>query len=173
MSENKNLVLVDMVNGATDNRLLASKFSVSLGTIIRWRRELEQSKDNNKLHELIQADMPASRAIELIEAENDGEIIQDIVEGELENQNKVAELGSALQSDLYLTATTINRKLHTLISISGSVADLTIAASMLCELQTAFFDKKLTNINVQQNFSNDGGNSSYGTLLNDKPASHQ
>lgn len=73
-----------------------------------------------------------------------------------------------LDDQLIATATFANTRIRSLMATANTAAELETGVASLCKLREAFFNKNLTQVNIQNNLSNSGA-AAYGDFLSDKP----
>lgn len=146
---------------------IAEDLNLSYGAVLKLRRDFEQAKMNNTIDELLGAD-----ELLLIEA---GKQIQAVPEYASVVQDEITKLTDKLQGlehlsdELQQTALLINTRARSLILSIDHVSELEVITEILCKLQTSFVNKNMTQVNVQNNFGNDGA-PKYTQFLGDKPS---
>ena len=141
---------------------IADKLNVSYPAVLKLRREFEEAKDNNTVHELLNS----YRVIlpEVAEALSD---LPEMAEQVEEFQKAITGLDQ-LSEGLQKTAALINNRVKTMIGIVDSASELEYLTDIICKLQTSFINKNMTQVNVQNNFGND--TPKYTQFLGDKPS---
>lgn len=140
---------------------LAKEYDISQNTITRWKREYETHKLNGTLDKAYNMDkLILAKIGEVIEAPDDL-----TKEGVRSFSKKVAGL-EALDVDLQQTATVMNQRIRSLLMSVETPGELETYAKCLCMLRDAFFNKNVTQVNVQNNY---GGQQGYSDFLGDKP----
>lgn len=74
----------------------------------------------------------------------------------------------ALRADLQTTAAQINTKLRSFIMSAEHASELSMLTETLCQLQTAFVNKQMTQVNVQNNYGGEQA-AAYSSFLGDAP----
>jgi hypothetical protein len=138
---------------------IADDLGVSYGGVLKLRREFEQAKLNNTVDKLINME---NVLLDEISAR-----LPDVSDAAKELTAKVTGL-EQLSLDLQSTASSINTRARAMIMSVDSAVDLEVLTDILCKLQTAFVNKNLTQVNVQNNFGENGG-AKYSNFLGDAP----
>jgi hypothetical protein len=73
-----------------------------------------------------------------------------------------------LDDQLIATALFANTRIRTMMSTAEYTTDLETLVNSLCRLRESFFNKNVTQVNIQNNLSNSGA-AAYGDFLSDKP----
>ena len=74
-----------------------------------------------------------------------------------------------LSSELQRTALNINIRINSLVLSATDLSELSVAADTLCNLQSAFLNKNMTQVNVQNNFGGEAATPKYAQYLSDVP----
>lgn len=141
---------------------IAADLDISYGSVLKLRREYEEAKVNGTVDKLLNADK-----VVLVEVE---EKLNNLAE----TQAAVIELAKGidgleqLSEEFQKTANIINTHVKSLILRIDHMSELEIATDILCKLQTAFVNKNMTQVNVQNNFGGDN-TPKYTQFLSDKP----
>lgn len=169
--ELKYTVLSKLLSGESPSKITADIDEVPYSTILRWKRELDEARLNGSIADLINLD--SALVGELIQQvkDNSPAELSDAVESSLGEVRKMKNIGDALQEDLQRTASQFNTKIRTLALSTTSISELQSLTTILVELQTAFFNKNQTQVNVQNNYGSQG-DSKYGAFLSDKPGNN-
>lgn len=72
-----------------------------------------------------------------------------------------------LDEELMSTALFVNTRIRSLISTSQEVSEIEGLVNSVCKLRDTFFNKNVTQVNIQNNLSNSGA-AAYGDWLSDK-----
>lgn len=142
--------------------------TVSYPTILRYKRELEEARLNNSLADY----MKVSEEVLLAVSEKLVEDAPSELKGEI--RNIASELkgtqGSlqVLSTKLLHTATAINDRILARVHAVENVSEIESLTDSLCKLQNAFFNRPVTQVNVQNNYDQTG-NHRYSNWLGDKP----
>lgn len=141
---------------------LATKYEMSAATILRWNKEFKDAVMNNDVNNLINTDKVVL-----------GELADQIKpSGLVDDTSQVVEgiKGlQVLQADMQTTASIVNSRLKKMAHSTESIAELSMITDCLCNLQGAFFNKNLTQVNVQNNYGE--SDDKYSAFLSDAPAS--
>ena len=141
---------------------IASELNVSYGGVLKLKREFDEARVNGTVDALI----------------NSQNVILDRVEEQLSDlpavKAEIAELAKGvaglehLSEELQQTALIINTRVRSLLLSIDHLSELEIAADVLCKLQTAFLNKNMTQVNVQNNYG-DNDSPKYNQFLSDRP----
>ncbi len=139
-----------------DAKQISEELDITYSTVLRYRKEYEVAKKEGQLDAILSQD---KLLIEQIANELPGDASQVIKN--LEGLDKLS-VSMQMSAELILT------KLKIVVSNVGpdDVSDLAAAARLLCDLQNAFFNKNMINI---QNNNFDSNAATYGEFLSDKP----
>jgi len=157
--EVKYKILNELQNGFSATSL-SLKYDVTAATILRWNKEFKDALLNNDMSSLINVD----KAIlgELSDKLKEGAVSADV--------DKVVDglQGlQVLQTDMQSTAAIINNRLKKLSHSTESIGELVMLTDCLCSLQSSFFNKNLTQVNVQNNYGE--SDDKYAAFLSDAP----
>lgn len=141
---------------------IASELNVSYGGVLKLKREFEEAKVNGTIDQLIN-----TSAVILDEV---GEKLSDLptVQTEINELAKGIAGLEHLSEELQQTALIINTRVRSLLLSIDHLSELEIAADVLCKLQTAFLNKNMTQVNVQNNYG-DTDSPKYNQFLGDRP----
>lgn len=148
---------------------IAKALDMSLSTVLRYQRDFEIAKSNGTLLELLDMDKLAFGEVKdkLVSSVPDG--MKQTVETKMGKVSRVLDLMDTFQSDLVGSASVLNTRIKVMALSVESSSELLTLVECVSKLQNAFFNKPVTQVNVQNNL---GGESKYGNLLSDKPANH-
>lgn len=140
------------------HREIADELDISIGSVIRFADKHKQAKIDGTISQLLDYDKLA-----LEQLANNLPLHE-------EANNLVKNLSGLdkLQNELQLTAIHINNKAKSLVHSVEYASDLLTITKIVCDLQSAFFSKDLTQVNVQNNYG-DQNSSKYGSFLSDVP----
>lgn len=141
---------------------IADDLGVSYGAVLKLRREFEEAKMNGTVDALLDT----SRLVltEVSEHLNDLPTTADAVTELSKGLSGLEHLGNELQQ----TALLINTRARSLMLSIDHASELEIITEILCKLQSAFLNKNMTQVNVQNNFG-DTSSPKYTQFLGDKP----
>ena len=163
--ETKMYQAISRIENGEDKRTVAEDLDIGYATVIRWYKEYKDAKLNGTLDQLLDMDkLILATAGQLLES---GAMQEQLDEG-VERVSKGANALSKLQDDFVLTASAINAQIKSRLLSIEHTSELMELTECLVELQNAFFNKNMTQVNVQNNYDSQSG-SKYGTFLNDKP----
>lgn len=140
---------------------VAEQLNLSSSTVIRWNTEYRKAKDDGTLDKLLNMDE--------LTIHTAATILDIPVNAEAKAIAKTAGL-QLLESTVQATATNLVTRINTMANgVSGS-DELCQLVEALCKLQTAFFNKAVTQVNVQNNLgTTPGGAGAYSSFLSDAP----
>lgn len=143
---------------------LADEYDISPSTVIRWRREFLAAKQAGTLAEAYNIDKLMLAAIGK-ELNAPSAIIED---GVVKLAKKLTGL-AALDEDMQNTATYLNQQIKAMAMSAVHASELVDLVNSLCSLRNAFFNKNVTNVNIQNNNGIPGEGGRYSNFLGDKP----
>lgn len=162
MTENDKYKVISLLQNNVTPRDIVEQVDVSYSMVLRLKREYENAKLNNTLDQLIDTD-------KLLLAKIDDELSSVAnMKGSVAALTKGLDGLERLSDELQKTALNINTRVNSLILSIETMSELEIAADILCKMQTAFLNKNMTQVNVQNNFGND--TPKYSQFLGDKPS---
>lgn len=134
----------------------------SYGGILKLRREYEEAKLNGTIDSLLNTNKVVLAELEekMSNLEETRASVIELAKG----VDGLEQLGEQFQQ----TANVINTHVKSLIMSIDHMSELEIAADIICKLQTAFLNKNMTQVNVQNNFGSDSS-PKYTQFLSDKP----
>lgn len=158
-------ILTQLHNGASASNLSA-KYDISVAKILRWKKEFKDAVENNDLNSVVNVDKVVLG--QLVDKVKDGALTEEVKETASTVQQGIEGL-QKLQTDLQTTAGVLNSRIKSLSLSIDTISELQMLTECLCSLQNSFFNKNLTQVNVQNNYGNE--DNKYSTFLSDKPAS--
>lgn len=164
--EKKRKVWLALVNNPdADTKTLVRELNVKPSAVIRFRKEFKEAKENGTVMQLIGQEHILEAAQSLLLKENSEALSGEIIEA-TEKISKAVRILEGVEEEFAITAELLARKMQAFVFLADSPSELAVISSSLCNLQRAFFDKNLVEIN--NNTQNN-----YGDFLNDKPADNQ
>lgn len=142
---------------------IAEELDISYGAVLKLRRDYEQAKANGAVDTLVNMDNVIIKEVTTKLA--DRGISEEAVEEFTEKLQGLDHLSTALQQ----TAQNINQRANSLLLSVEHVSELEIITDILCKLQTSFINKNMTQVNVQNNYS-DNTTPKYNQFLGDTPS---
>ena len=142
---------------------IADELNVSYGSVLKLRRDYEQAKVNGAVDTLLNMDNVILH--ETVDNLVDGVITEEAISEFTEKLQGLDQLRAALQQ----TANNINQRASSMILSVEHVSELEILTDILCKLQTSFINKNMTQVNVQNNYS-DNSTPKYNQFLGDSPS---
>jgi hypothetical protein len=141
---------------------IADELNVSYGGVLKLKREFEEAKVNGTIDALLNTDKLILTEVE--------EKLSDLptVKAEINELAKGVAGLEHLSEELQQTALIINTRVRSLLLSIDHLSELEIAADVLCKLQSAFLNKNMTQVNVQNNYG-DNESPKYNQFLSDRP----
>ena len=156
-TEEKYKVIARLQEGSLTQREIADELGVSYSGVISLSKQYEQAKLNNTIDQLVDTDKLVLHTI--------GEVLEQDTAELTKGVEGLEQLSTALQR----TAMQINSKASSLIMSVENPSELETYTDIIVSLQSAFLNKALTQVNVQNNYSNESAAPKYGAYLSDKP----
>jgi len=163
MNDSQKYKVISLLQQNVEPKDIAEELDISYSAILRLRREFKEAKTNNTIDQLLDVDK-----VILSEVDDKLASLSDLGVNTKSLTNGVEGL-ETLGVQFQQTATLINTQVKSLIMSIDHMSELEIAADILCKLQTAFLNKNMTQVNVQNNFGSDGS-PKYTQFLGDKPS---
>lgn len=162
MDDKQKYKVISLLQQELQPKDIAADLNLSYGSVLKLKRQYEEAKVNNTVGQLINMDKLVLEEVKekLSDLPEAKEAVLELAKG----MNGLEELSESFQQ----TAQTINTRVRSLIMSVDHISELEIAADILCKLQTSFINKNMTQVNVQNNFGNDG-TPKYSQFLSDKP----
>lgn len=129
---------------------IAAKFDISLTKVTRIKNKYETAVRNNTVDQLLALDQVLiNSATDKLKTELStfSENLDEIAEAA---KNKGGQLAT-LDESLITTANIANNKLRIMISSADTAGELLILIEGLTELRNSFFNKNVTQVNIQNN----------------------
>lgn len=161
-------ILADLSCGITPAEI-ATKRDVSYATVLRYKTEFEKAKANGKLDTILDLSKVAREQLANQVLAQTPEDMRDAVEAEMGALLKSIDMADVLKVNMQAAANKLTDRVVTLINKCESGSELHVLADTLCMLQTAFFNKNMTQVNVQNNFGQGSEPAKYSEFLSDKP----
>ena len=140
---------------------ISEDIDVSYGAVLKLRRQFDEAKVNGTIDQLLSAkDLVLDIAEEVLSVMPVEEAVEELTKG----LNGIEHLSEQFQK----TAIILDTKVRNLLINVTDLNDLEIATDILCKLQTAFVNKQMTQVNVQNNYGE--GTPKYNQFLGDKPS---
>lgn len=163
--EQKLAIMGDLVSGITPAEA-AKAHGVGYATVLRYKAQLDEALHNGSVDTLL--DLPQVMVQQLIDQVKlqSPEGVAELVDiGTAQLGNKLTILDMAEQN-FTAVANKLAERISVLAMSVNSPSELSTLADALATLQDAFFNKKITQVNVQNNY---GAQESYKGLLQDGP----
>lgn len=140
---------------------IAEDIDVSYGAVLKLKRQFEEARVNGTIDKLLSAkDLVLDIAEEVLSVVPTKEAAVELTKG----LNGIEHLSEQFQK----TAIILDTKIRQMLISVTELHELQTAAEILCKLQTAFINKQMTQVNVQNNY---GDNTpKYNQFLGDKPS---
>lgn len=129
---------------------IAAKFDISLAKVTRIKNKYETAVRNNTVDQLLALDQVLiNTTTDKLKTELSAfsENLDEIAEAA---KNKGGQLAT-LDESLITTANIANNKLRIMISSADTAGELLILIEGLTELRNSFFNKNVTQVNIQNN----------------------
>lgn len=166
MTEDKYKVIGLFIEGKSASDIAKlPQIQTSYATLLRWEREFKEAVENNTLEQLVDMDKVLLAEITNELVMRQPEALQAAATTSALQINKLATAMELLQTDFISTAKALNAKIRSLSMSTENMEQLVSLTTALCNLQNAFFNKNMTQVNVQQNFGS--SESKYSEFLND------
>ena len=147
---------------------IAETLDMSYAGVLKLKKSYEDAKDNGNLKDLLnypevilEEIIGIAKATSPVPIDAEVDLIKDGIKG--------AQL---LQDDLQKTALYMSSRIRSLAGSTESTGEFCDLTESLCKLQTAFFNSNTTQVNIQNNVSQEGTQQKYGGLLDDRPSNH-
>lgn len=164
--ETKYAIFADLASSIQPSEI-AEVRKVPYATVLRLKREFDTARENNKLAELLDFNDIALKQLAAQTLANTPAELQDEVAQGLSTALEKLDLAKTLQSNLQSSANVLTERVNILARQVQTPGDLLILAEVLSLLQNAFFNKNLTQVNVQNNFGQQAANGTYSEFLSD------
>lgn len=150
-----NAKVVNLIQLDKTNAEIAKELEMSTARVARIRGQYEVAVKNNTVYEFLNTpELLVQAGSELIK---DLPALQDSIEaGIAEVKTKLTAL-EQLDTGLAQTANVVNNKLKIMAASCDSAAEMYTIVESLCSLRNAFFNKNVTQVNIQNNMGNQGG----------------
>ncbi len=162
MDDQQKYKVISRLQNEESPKDIAEDLDISYSSILKLRREYDQAKLNGSIDSLVNMDNVVLHSVTEALAEKgiSNEDISDF-------KDKLQGL-EHLSSTLQQTALNINQRANSLLLSVEHVSELEIITDILCKLQTSFINKNMTQVNVQNNYS-DNTTPKYNQFLGDTP----
>ena len=157
MTEDEKYKVIARLQNKEEPQAIAEILDLSYAGVLRFKKQYEQSLLNGTVDKLVDVDRMVLSTV----GDQLGVDTTELTKG-LDGLDK-------LSLSLQTTAASINTKINSLMLSCDTMSELEIAADILCKLQTAFLNKNLTQVNVQNNYT-DQSTPKYAQYLSDVPA---
>lgn len=161
MQKTENQLRAEVVNELQLNQLtpkeIAERMEIPYSKVIRIQAQYKEAIINNTVTEFLQSErLVMDRAAELLASELPT-IAQEVAEAKAGLDKKLSMM-EQLNDDLALTAQIANNKLRVFIAGADTAGELSTLVDSLCTLRNAFFNKNITQVNIQNNTGGGGYN---------------
>ena len=161
MNDTQKYKVMSLLQQHTPPKDIAEDMDVSYGAVLKLRRQFDEAKTNGTIDKLLSAkDLVLDIAEEVLSVIPVEEAAADLTKG----LNGIEHLSEQFQKTAIILDTQIR---NMLISVTD-LSELEIATDILCKLQTAFVNKQMTQVNVQNNYGD--STPKYNQFLGDKPS---
>lgn len=166
--ETKLKILADFASGATPSEVQAAH-DVSYATALRYKREFDTAVANGTIAQLIDVNSVVLKQLADQVVANAPDIVKQETKEALGHLITSLDMADTLKANLQASANKMAEKISALTMQANSPSELIMLSEALCMLQNAFFNKAITQVNVQNNYGDPSAAASYGGLLNDMP----
>lgn len=161
MQKTENQLRAEVVNELQLNQLtpkeIAERMEIPYSKVIRIQAQYKEAIINNTVTEFLQSErLVMDRAAELLASELPT-ITQEVAAAKASLDKKLSMM-EQLNDDLALTAQIANNKLRVFIAGAETAGELSTLVDSLCTLRNAFFNKNITQVNIQNNTGGGGYN---------------
>ena len=140
---------------------IAEQLDLSYSGVLKLKKDFNQAKENNTVNQLVNMDNVLLNEL----AEH-----SPIIEENLDRVTKGLDGLEVLNTELQKTALQIVRRVNSLLMSADMPSEIETYADIVCNMQTTFFNKNMTQVNVQNNFGSENTSASrYSQYLNDAP----
>lgn len=161
MQKTENQLRAEVVNELQLEQLtpkeIAERMDIPYSKVIRIQAQYKEAVNNNTVAEFLQTErLVMDRAAELLASELPT-ITQEVAAAKAGLDKKLTIM-EQLNDDLAMTANLANVKIRTFISGAETAGELSTLVDSLCTLRNAFFNKNITQVNIQNNTGGGGYN---------------
>lgn len=162
--------LIALVEQGMQTRDIAAELGMSVSKAASLINQYNKAKRDNVIERFI--DVSDAVVGELLDSisEDAPAVLQDKVDYVTSELAQAKDGMQLLQEGFRTTANQINLRIRQMAMTADHVDQLKVLSDSLCSLQAAFFNKQVTQVNVQNNIGGPGGaGQNYGEFLSDKP----
>lgn len=149
--------VISQLEAGTPPRDISEDLGVSYSSVLRLKTEFESAKINGTVAKLVDVDR--------LLIEQAGELLPN---ADVEKVTKGLDGLETLSCELQKTALALNNQVKSMLLSAEHPSELQVYTDIICQLQTSFINKNMTQVNVQNNFG-DSGTPKYTRFLSDKP----
>lgn len=165
--DNQKYQIIASLEAGESPDIIARRLDLSKAQVLRVKVEYDRAIVEGTLDNLVNVDelvlINAARASQEQMPTLDG-AINEVANQMQDGIDRLRKLDDQMMATAVFATTRIRSGLATATG-SGEVVDF---VACLCRLREAFFNKNVTQVNIQNNLSN-SGQAAYGDWLNDKP----
>lgn len=146
---------------------IAARLNVSKVKVLRTKSRYDRAIAEGTLDQLVDMDrLVLEHAGELAKAKmpSASEAVDAVVSETSAGLDRLRKL----DDQLIATAMFANTRIRTALAVIEHAHEIETLVGSLCRLRESFFNKNVTQVNIQNNIGNNG-NAAYGEFLNDKP----
>lgn len=159
MDDKQKYKVINLLELGHSPKDIAENLNVSVSTVYTIKRDLSEAKMNGTISQLVDA--------EKLLLEQVGEELSLRPEDVAKVTKGVSGL-EVLAEELQRTALQMNVRIRSLLLSVEHPSELETYANILCNLQTSFVNKNMTQVNIQNNIGS-GDAPKYSKFLGDKP----
>ena len=147
---------------------ISADLGIPYPKLLKWRKELKEHKENGTIMDVVNADEVVVHAVaeqvkqDLIDLDPDS---KDIIEADINEVVKSIDNLSVLSTRLQTSAMQLANQISQISVLCTDPKEMSFLAKALCDMQEAFFNKPVTNINVQTNNYSGEGVSKFKSLM--------
>ena len=156
MTNEEKYKLINLFERGVTAREASTVMDISYVKVIRFKNEFDEAKLQNTIDKLIPMDkVQLEQALEQVPVQQTKDLVQGI--------HGLDRLDTELQH----TAGIINDRVRNMIMNVDSAGELSVLTNIVCDLRNAFFNKNQTQVNIQNNYTDEP---KYQEFLSDVPA---
>ena len=156
--------------GGATAREVSDGQDISYATALRYKTQYDQALSNGNLDALIDLSKVAREQLAAQLVANTPEGLRSGIKDALGGVLTSLDMADTLKTNLQASANQIAERINILLRKTETPSELLVLSEALCNLQNAFFNKNMTQVNVQNNYGG-GEDTRYKGLLDDTPKS--
>lgn len=165
MDNEKYRIIAALESGESPD-IIAAQLNIDKAKVLRTKIQYDKAIISGTLDELVDVDeLVLINAMR--ESQNQMPTLTDEIREVAAGMSKGADRLRKLDDELITTALFINTRIRSMAATVTSINEIEGATAALCRLRESFFNKNVTQVNIQNNLG--PGQGAYGDWLNDKP----